>query len=109
MPDTEKLTRLIDEFRVAPGAGVELGSDFDPGFKPGWLAKSEGGEYVQLGVELLAEYQQRLAAQDTYGLLVVLQGIDAAGKDGIVRHVMSGVNPQGVAVHSFKTPSAEEL
>ncbi len=58
---------------------------------------------------MLAEYQDRLAAQDTYGLLVVLQGIDAAGKDGTVRHVMSGVNPQGVTVHSFKVPSEEEL
>ena len=58
---------------------------------------------------LLAEYQARLAAQDTWGVLVVLQALDAAGKDGTIRHVMSGVNPQGVAVHSFKVPSAEEL
>ncbi len=58
---------------------------------------------------MLAEYQQRLSAQDTYGLLVVLQGIDASGKDSTIRHVMSGVNPQGVTVHSFKVPSDEEL
>ena len=58
---------------------------------------------------MLAEYQERLAAQDTYGVLVVLQALDAAGKDGTIRHVMSGVNPQGVAVSSFKAPSAEEL
>jgi polyphosphate kinase 2 (PPK2 family) len=73
------------------------------------LTKQDGEELRLLGVELLAEYQERLAAQDTYGLVVVLQGIDAAGKDGTIRHVMSGVNPQGVAVHSFKTPSDEEL
>ena len=62
-----------------------------------------------LGVEQLTEFQARLAAQDTHGLLVVLQGLDAAGKDGMIRHVMSGVNPQGVKVQSFKGPSAEEL
>src|SRR6201996_6266991 len=61
------------------------------------------------GVELLSTYQARLAAQDTWGGLVVLQAIDAAGKDGTIRHVMSGVNPQGVSVHSFKVPSSEEL
>jgi PPK2 family polyphosphate:nucleotide phosphotransferase len=60
-------------------------------------------------VELLAEYQTRLAAQDSYALLVVIQAMDAAGKDGTIRHVMSGVNPQGVEVHSFKQPSTEEL
>jgi PPK2 family polyphosphate:nucleotide phosphotransferase len=61
------------------------------------------------GVALLCEYQARLAAQDTWGVLVVIQALDAAGKDGTIRHVMSGVNPQGVAVHGFKVPSAEEL
>ena len=60
-------------------------------------------------MELLAEYQARLAAQDTWGMLVCLQALDAAGKDGTIRHVMSGVNPQGVQVSSFKVPSAEEL
>src|SRR6185312_14774346 len=58
---------------------------------------------------LLSEYQTRLSAQDTWGVLVILQALDAAGKDGTIRHVMSGVNPQGVAVHSFKVPSTEEL
>jgi PPK2 family polyphosphate:nucleotide phosphotransferase len=58
---------------------------------------------------MLSEYQARLAAQDTYGVLVVLQALDAAGKDGTIRHVMSGVNPQGVRVESFKVPSAVEL
>jgi PPK2 family polyphosphate:nucleotide phosphotransferase len=57
----------------------------------------------------LSEYQARLAAQGTWGVLVILQALDAAGKDGTIRHVMSGVNPQGVRVHSFKVPSAEEL
>ena len=86
-----------------------LPRDFDPAFKAGIGKKKDGEELLRQGVELLAEYQDRLAAQDTYGVLVVLQALDAAGKDGTIRHVMSGVNPQGVAVHSFKVPSAEEL
>jgi PPK2 family polyphosphate:nucleotide phosphotransferase len=73
------------------------------------VSREEGEELLQHGIELLAEYQARLAAQDTYGLLVVIQGIDAGGKDGTIKHVMSGVNPQGVTVHSFKAPSPEEL
>jgi PPK2 family polyphosphate:nucleotide phosphotransferase len=109
MARADKLTRLIEELRVAPGSSVDLAADFDPGFKAGLLKKNEGDEHLQLSIELLDEYQERLAAQDTWALLVVLQGIDAAGKDGLVRHVMSGVNPQGVVVHSFKVPSAEEL
>ena len=60
-------------------------------------------------MQRLSEFQARLAAQDTWGLLVVLQALDAAGKDGTIRHVMSGINPQGVDVHSFKVPSVEEL
>jgi PPK2 family polyphosphate:nucleotide phosphotransferase len=71
--------------------------------------KKEGVELLEHGVELLADYQARLYAEGTHGVLVVLQALDAAGKDGTIRHVMSGVNPQGVAVHSFKVPSAEEL
>ncbi len=60
-------------------------------------------------MQLLSHYQARLAAEGTWGVLVVLQALDTAGKDGAIRHVMSGVNPQGVSVHSFKVPSAEEL
>ena len=57
----------------------------------------------------MAEYQSRLYAQHTHGVLVMLQALDAGGKDGTIRHVMTGVNPQGVSVHSFKVPSSEEL
>ena len=71
--------------------------------------KKDGNELLRHGVQLLAEYQDRLAAQGTYAVLVVLQAIDAAGKDSTIRHVMSGVNPQGVHVASFKAPTAEEL
>jgi PPK2 family polyphosphate:nucleotide phosphotransferase len=107
--DVDDLRALIKGMRVPPGTKVKLPGDHDPGATAGWLKKKEGKQHVELTVEMLDEYQDRLAAQDTYGVLVVLQGIDASGKDGTVRHVMSGVNPQGVTVHSFKVPSAEEL
>jgi PPK2 family polyphosphate:nucleotide phosphotransferase len=105
----KRLADFIAPFRLKPGARVNLPKDFDPAFEGGLKGKSEAEELLAQGVELLAEYQARLAAQNTWGVLVVLQAIDAAGKDGTIRHVMSGVNPQGVAVHSFKVPSAEEL
>jgi PPK2 family polyphosphate:nucleotide phosphotransferase len=112
LSDEERARRLaefIRPFRVEPGSSVTLERDFDPAFKAGVKKKKHGVELLRQGVELLAEYQERLAAQDTYGVLVVLQALDAAGKDGTIRHVMSGVNPQGVRVDSFKVPSAEEL
>jgi PPK2 family polyphosphate:nucleotide phosphotransferase len=105
----DQLTKLVERLRVPPGSKVTLERDFDPSFRLGWLEKSEGAEYLELTKQLLAEYQDRLAAQETYGVVVVLQGIDASGKDGTIKHVMSGVNPQGVTVHSFKVPSDEEL
>jgi PPK2 family polyphosphate:nucleotide phosphotransferase len=104
-----RLADFIAPFRVKPGSKVTLSRDFDPAFDGGLRHKQEGEALLAEGVELLAEYQARLAAQDSWGVLVVLQALDAAGKDGTIRHVMSGVNPQGVAVHSFKVPSAEEL
>ena len=105
----KRLAKFIEPFRVEPGAKVTLAEDFDPAFKAGITRKKDGLEFLRHGVELLSEYQERLAAQDTYGVLVVLQALDAGGKDGTIRHVMSGVNPQGVEVHSFKVPSVEEL
>ncbi|MFD5796249.1 polyphosphate kinase 2 family protein [Streptomyces diastatochromogenes] len=105
----ERIAKFIRPLRVEPGAKVRLVEDFDPGYKAGIRKKREGVELLRTGVELLADYQRRLAAQDTYGVLVCLQALDAGGKDGTIRHVMSGINPQGVRVHSFKVPSAEEL
>jgi len=104
-----RITDFVQPFMVEPARRVHLEQDFDPAAKQGLVAKKDGEELLQLGVELLAEYQERLAAQDTYGVLVVLQALDAAGKDGTIRHVMSGVNPQGVVVHGFKVPTPEEL
>ncbi len=104
----ERIADFIEPLRVAPGSEVHLARDFDPRYKAG-LKKREGVELLRTGVSLLAEYQERLAAQDTYGVVLCLQSLDAGGKDGTIRHVMSGVNPQGVRVSSFKVPSAEEL
>ncbi len=105
----KRIATFIEPFRVDPGSKVALERDFDPAFKAGIKKKKHGAKLLREGVQLLTHYQTRLAAQDTHGVLVVLQALDAAGKDGTIRHVMSGVNPQGVAVHSFKVPSAEEL
>ena len=105
----KRIAELIEPLRVAPGRRVTLAKHFDPGYKAGFLDKEQGVELLAHGVELLSEYQERLAAQDTHGVVVVLQALDAAGKDGTIRHVMSGVNPQGVSVHSFKAPSPLEL
>ena len=102
------MAELIEPLRVPPGTEVRLSRDHDPGYT-GQVTRPKATARLADGVELMAEYQDRLAAQDTFGVLLVLQGIDAAGKDGIVKHVMSGVNPQAVEVRSFKQPSAEEL
>ena len=104
----DHLERFVEPFLVKPGSMVELPGDHDPRFRAG-VDKDDADETLKESVELLADYQARLAAQDTYGVLVILQAMDAAGKDGTIKHVMSGVDPQGVSVHSFKVPSAEEL
>jgi PPK2 family polyphosphate:nucleotide phosphotransferase len=104
-----RIAEFIEPLRVTPGRRVTLAKHFDPGYKADLLNKQAGEELLAHGIELLSEYQERLAAQDTHGVVVVLQALDAAGKDGTIRHVMSGVNPQGVSVHSFKAPSSLEL
>jgi PPK2 family polyphosphate:nucleotide phosphotransferase len=103
------VAKFIKPLRVKPGSTVKLARDFDPGYKASFLKKKDGAGVLEAGVGVLADYQARLAAQDTWGVLVCLQALDAGGKDGTIRHVMSGVNPQGVHVSGFKVPSAEEL
>jgi PPK2 family polyphosphate:nucleotide phosphotransferase len=105
----KRIAEFIEPFRVEPGRKVRLPKDFDPAYQTRAATKKEKKELLAAGIELLAEYQARLAAQDIHAVVVVLQAMDAAGKDGTIRHVMSGVNPQGVEVHSFKVPSSEEL
>jgi PPK2 family polyphosphate:nucleotide phosphotransferase len=105
----ERIAELVKPLRVKPGSRVHLPKHFDPVWKAGLVKKKDGADLLQTGIAMLADYQARLAAQDTYGVLVCLQALDAGGKDGTIRHVMSGVNPQGVQVRGFKVPSSEEL
>lgn len=111
MPPLEarELAALIEPLRVQPDREVDLAKDFDPRATGSYVRKKDAAAMLATGVIRLAAYQDRLAAQDTYALLIVLQALDAAGKDGTIKHVMSGVNPQGVSVFSFKVPSAREL
>ncbi len=104
-----RVAEFVKPFRVKPGSKVTLGKLFDPASTEGVEGKKQAKQTLVGGIPQLAEYQSRLYAQDTHGVLVVLQAMDAGGKDGTIRHVMSGVNPQGVNVHSFKVPSSDEL
>ncbi len=97
-----------NHFIVPPGKKIRL-KDYDPGSTAHFKNKDEAAEKLEEDIKRLAKYQDILYAQNRYALLIVLQGIDSAGKDGIIRHVMCGVNPQGTQVHSFKEPSAGEL
>ena len=105
----ERIAEFIKPLRVKPGSDVILAEQFDPAWKAGITKKKDGIELLQTGISLLSDYQSRLAAENRYGVLVCLQALDAGGKDGTIRHVMSGVNPQGVRVSSFKVPSTQEL
>jgi PPK2 family polyphosphate:nucleotide phosphotransferase len=104
------LHALATRYRIDQGKKFRL-KDFDPGDTGGLSkeSKEESEQLLQHSTQLLAEMQDKLYAQDCWGLLLIFQGMDAAGKDGTIKHVMSGVNPEGCEVFSFKTPSAEEL
>jgi PPK2 family polyphosphate:nucleotide phosphotransferase len=110
MKQTRKLSEFVKPYRVESGKKFRL-KDFDPGDTNGLRPefKGEAVQLLQQGVEKLSELQDMLYAQDRWAVLLIFQAMDAAGKDGTIKHVMSGVNPQGVQVYSFKTPSAEEL
>lgn len=95
-------------FQIADGSHFRL-KDFDPADTLGLKSKEHAQKKLEQGVARLAELQEMLYAQDRWAILMILQGMDAAGKDSTINHVMSGVNPQGCEVNSFKTPSAEEL
>jgi PPK2 family polyphosphate:nucleotide phosphotransferase len=100
---------FLQSLIVPPGKQISLQKDYNPGFKPDYITKEDANTLLQNGIEKMAEFQDKLYAQDTYALLLNLQAMDAAGKDGTIKHVMSGLNPQGCQVFSFKIPSAEEL
>jgi len=112
MPRKEILNRIekyIQPFRITKGEDFQL-KNYDPGDTCGLkLDKGEAFELLQRGTEWLAQEQDMLYAQDRWSLLLVFQAMDAAGKDSTIKHVMSGVNPQGCRVFSFKQPSQEDL
>lgn len=97
----------LNKLIAQPGKTISL-KHFDPAYTAGFQ-KSEVEGLLQVGIEKLAEYQDILYAQNNYALLIIFQAMDAAGKDGTIKHVMSGINPQGCQVFSFKAPSSEEL
>jgi PPK2 family polyphosphate:nucleotide phosphotransferase len=105
----DSIQQYLDPFRITKGKDFKL-KNYDPGDTQGLkLEKGEAAELLQRGTEWLAEEQGVLYAQDRWSLLLVFQAMDAAGKDGAIKHVMSGVNPQGCQVFSFKQPSSEDL
>jgi PPK2 family polyphosphate:nucleotide phosphotransferase len=102
------LEKFIEPFIVPPGSKIQL-KDYDPAFTGEFVKKKDAAESLQKGVQELTEYQSKLYAEDANGLLIIFQALDAAGKDGAIKHIMSGFNPQGAQVYSFKAPSPEEL
>ncbi|MEI6569780.1 MAG: polyphosphate kinase 2 family protein [Verrucomicrobiota bacterium] len=106
----DKARSLARPYCITKGADFKL-KDHDPadtnGFSPDNKARAK--EVLKLGVELMAEFQDVLYAQDRWAVLLIFQAMDAAGKDGVIKHVMSGINPQGCQVVSFKSPSTEDL
>ena len=103
------LRRLVTPLVVKPRRRVKLPAGFDPAHKAAFVDQADAAALLEHAIQQLSKLQDRLAAQRTYSLLVILQAMDAAGKDGVVKHVMTGVNPQGISVRSFKSPSDEEL
>ena len=103
-----KTEKLAKKYRVDSGKHFRL-KDFDPADTGHWESKELAQETLQKGIASTAELQDKLYAQDSWSLLLIFQAMDAAGKDGIIKHVMTGVNPQGCQVYSFKSPSDREL
>ncbi|HTU45781.1 MAG TPA: polyphosphate kinase 2 family protein [Bryobacteraceae bacterium] len=103
-----KLAKLIEPYRIEQGKKFRL-KDHDPKDTQGLDLKDEANQFLEDGIQQLNEMQQKLYAQDRWAVLGIFQGMDSAGKDSAIRHVMSGVNPEGCQVYSFKQPSAEDL
>jgi PPK2 family polyphosphate:nucleotide phosphotransferase len=104
-----KFAKLIKRFRIDKAHGFRL-TDFDPADTCGMdIGKSAAKDMIADGLRYLTTMQEKLYAQNRWALLIVLQGMDASGKDGVVKHVVSGLNPQGCEVHAFRAPTAAEL
>jgi PPK2 family polyphosphate:nucleotide phosphotransferase len=102
--------KVMDPYRITNGDKFRL-KDINPGDTLDFKSedKPRAKEALAVGIQALAELQDKLYAQDHWGVLLIFQAMDAAGKDGVIKHVMSGINPQGCQVHSFKAPSTEDL
>jgi PPK2 family polyphosphate:nucleotide phosphotransferase len=103
-----KTAKLAKSYRIEDGKQFRL-KDFDPADTGHWHSKEHAQQALAESIVRMAELQDKLYAQDHWAVLLIFQGMDAAGKDGAIKHVMSGVNPQGCQVSSFKPPSEEEL
>jgi PPK2 family polyphosphate:nucleotide phosphotransferase len=108
MGRSRRIRKFVERYRVDDGKGFRL-KDHDPGESHGILSKAEAEKMLARGVVRLSELQEKLYAQDKWAVLLIFQAMDAAGKDGAIKHVMSGVNPQGCQVFSFKAPTSEEI
>lgn len=104
----EQCVRLADPYRVAKGKNFRL-QDYNPADTGDIKSKEQAEEIISDRREWIGDLQEKLYAQDRWALLMIFQGMDAAGKDSVIKHVMTGVNPQGCDVYSFKRPSPEEL
>jgi len=107
--DTKSHDEFIRPFMVPPKPKISLAKDYDPDYKAHYLKKSDAKRDLHEVIKALAQCQNMLYAQNTHAVLIIFQAMDAAGKDSTIKHVMSGINPQGCQVYSFKAPSLEEL
>ncbi|MDR3613434.1 MAG: polyphosphate kinase 2 family protein [Candidatus Obscuribacterales bacterium] len=105
----ETLNKIAAQIMVQPHTNVSLKKDFCTKWSTDDISKDECSDFLKQGIETLSNLQDKLYAQKRRSVLIILQAMDAAGKDSTIKHVMSGVNPQGCQVTSFKTPSVEEL
>src|SRR5215471_20033410 len=101
-------SKLSKPYRIESGKGFRL-KDFDPESTGHFRSKEHTQEILDRGIKEMAALQDKLYAQDVWAVLLIFQAMDAAGKDGTIKHVMSGINAQGCQVFSFKEPSREEL
>lgn len=106
--DFSKLSKYVETLRVEPKQSVDLKKGFETDYDHKMLSKEEGEELLSLGISKFSEIQEKLYACGNKSVLIVFQAMDAAGKDGTIKHIMTGLNPQGVHVTSFKVPSKSE-
>ncbi len=108
MAASGRMRKLVKPYRVEDGRGFRL-RDYDPADTNGLDSKEQAEKWLAKGIQRLCVLQDKLYAQDRWAVLLIFQAMDAAGKDGVIKHVMSGINPQGCEVYSFKAPTSDDL